>query len=152
MNGRDTFLMNSLKPVFNRHGFQDTFSVRLGGAYKLDVGKDSLTLRGGVSHDTAAAPDGWTRLDKDGKAKTLLSLGAAYDLGRWRFDLGFAYAILPTITVVNSPNPSPTYDNREQPDPLQPSMDKNNTIYYPINAGRYESSYLIGSLGVTASF
>ncbi len=152
VNGRDTLLQNSLKPVIGRHGFKDVWSVRVGGAYKIDVGQHALSLRGGVAHDTAAAPDSWMRVDKDGKARTLFGGGAAYDLGRWRFDVGFGYVAEGTVTVVDRPNNNPTFDNRTQPDPLQPSMDKEATIWHPINAGTYTSSYIVGSLGVTAAF
>jgi long-subunit fatty acid transport protein len=152
VDARDTLLLNPLKKVMNRHGFQDVYSVRLGGAYKIDLGANALSLRAGFAYDTAAAPQSWTRVDKDGRARALFAGGAAYDLGRYRFDLGFAYVAEGTLTVTDVPNNNPTYDNRVQPDPLQPSLDKNQQFYHPINAGRYTSSYVVGSLGVTAAF
>ncbi len=64
-----------------RHGFQDTYAARLGGSYVIPVGaggRDRLTVRGGVSYDTAAAPTGWERVDLDGAARTSLAAGASY--------------------------------------------------------------------------
>jgi long-subunit fatty acid transport protein len=152
VDGRDTLLLNPLKPVISRHGFRDVLSLRLGGAYKIDVGEHSVSLRGGVSYDTAAAPESWTRVDKDGRARALFSGGAAYDLGRWRIDAGFAYVAEGTLNVRDMPNPNPTFENRTQPDPLQPSTEQERAVHHPINAGRYTSSYIVGSMGVTAAF
>jgi long-subunit fatty acid transport protein len=153
VNGRDTLLLNTLRPVVSRHGYQDVWSVRLGGSYKIDVGANALSLRGGFAYDTAAAPRSWTRLDKDGRARALFGGGAAYDFGRWRIDAGFAYVAEGQIVVTDvDVGDNPSVAEREQPDPLQPSNEPEAAMYHPINAGTYTSSYLVGSLGITVGF
>jgi long-chain fatty acid transport protein len=152
VDGQDMYTGVPLKTVYNRHGFQDVLAVRLGGAYRIDVARHDLTLRGGVAYDTAAAPVSWTRVDKDGRARTTIAAGAAYELDRWRFDLGVAFVIEGVQDVANVPVANPTVDNRVQPDPLQPSLPDDRAVYYPINAGRYDSGYFVGLAGVTAMF
>lgn len=153
-----------LYETFTNRGFQDVLSVRLGGSYNMPLGASLLTIRAGAAHDTAAAPDSWTRVDMDGKARTTLTAGLAYTTGRYRIDLGGGAVLEPDITVDASCNP--TADNpgcdgtgedtpvsqRNQPDPVQALTSPNRQVQSPFNGGTYESGYLLFSLGVTASF
>jgi long-chain fatty acid transport protein len=151
VDGQDSQTGLQLRPVYNRHGFEDTFAVRLGGSYNIDLAKHVLSLRGGLSYDTAAAPPSWTRVDKDGRARTIVATGVAYEIPGWRFDLGFGYVHEGSQTVQNV-TPAVTVDSREQPDVLQPSLFPEQQRAHPYNAGTYSSSYLVGLLGVTAMF
>jgi long-chain fatty acid transport protein len=153
VDGMDTALQTRLKPTYIRHGFQDVFAVRLGGHYKIDAGgKNAFLIRAGVGYDSAAAPTSWTRVDKDGRARTTLAAGVAYEIDRFRFDAGVAVVIEGEATVEDVPNGNPTFDNREQPDPPQPSLEHRNTVFHPINAGTYDSGYVVGLAGVTSRF
>lgn len=152
IDARDTVLGVNVQPVIARHGFQDVIDLRVGGSYRMDLGARALTFRGGVSHDTAAAPTSWMRLDKDSKERTLFAAGAAYDMERWRFDGGLAYVYEPTVVVKNVPIENPTFYNRVQPDVTQAAQTAYNQPYYPINGGRYESWYIVAMLGVTRGF
>jgi long-subunit fatty acid transport protein len=152
VDARDSFLGRRLYTTINRHGFQDVLAVRVGGSYRVDVGAHGLTLRAGFGYDTAAAPDSWTRVDKDGRARATFAGGAAYEIDRWRFDVGLAYVHEGSLTVTDDANPNPTFENRTQPDPLQPSIPPDRQAYHPYNAGTYDSGYLVGLVGVTARF
>lgn len=152
VDGQDAQTGLTLKPVLNRHGFQDVYMLRVGGAYNLDVGQNLLTLRAGFGIDTAAAPVSWTRVDKDGRARQTFAAGVAYEIPKWRFDVGFAYVHEGTQTVVNDPTPGTTVESRTQPDVLQPSLFPEQQRAHPYNAGVYESGYVMGLVGVTAMF
>jgi long-subunit fatty acid transport protein len=152
IDARDTLLRAPVQVTVARHGFRDTIAVRAGGAVRLDLARSALTLRGGVSHDTAAAPASWTRLDKDGKARTAFAAGAAWQRGPWRFDAGLAMVLQPRVVVTDVPLILPPYDRRVQPDVLQPSQHAYNQPYHPINAGTYDSGYVIALLGTTRTF
>jgi long-subunit fatty acid transport protein len=155
-----------LNPVQVRHGFKDTYSFRLGGAWGFDLGDNRLIARAGGAHDTAAAPLTWTRLDVDGMARTTLGLGAGFETGPWRFDLGGGVSLESARTVPECnpdvdnkgcPNPAPEndqtpQDERDFPDPIQPLADTNNQVESPFNAGTYEQGYVLLSLGVTYMF
>jgi len=154
-----------LNPVLIRHGFKDTYSFRLGGAWGFDLGDNRLITRAGAAYDTAAAPLSWTRLDVDGMARTTLGAGLGYEMGAWRFDLGGGVVLESKRTVTPECNPDldnlgcPTatgeetpQDERERPDPIQPLTDPNAQVESPFNAGTYEQSYVLLSLGVTYMF
>jgi long-subunit fatty acid transport protein len=153
VDGQDSVLKKQLQPVLIQHGFRSVWSGRLGGAYRFAVGAEQgLTVRGGLAFDTAAAPDAWTRADIDGKARQTFAVGLAYDLPGWQVDVGIALVHEGQVTVTRVDNPSPTPDNRAQPDPPQPLFDRNQQEYHPINEGTYDSGYVIGSFGLTARF
>ena len=152
VDARSTTTLLTLRPVVLRHGFNDTLGVRLGGSYNIPVGLNRLQVRGGLSYDTAAAPNSWTRLDLDGTDKVIASAGGAFRFGMWTVDLGFAYGFVPSRTVTDLANPTPTYDNRTQPDPAQPLQEPTEQIHHPYNAGQYSAGYWMGNVGVTAEF
>lgn len=154
----------TLKDGLIRHGFQDTFSARLGGSYRLPVAGKELILRGGVSYDTAAAKDGWERLDYDGAARTMLAAGASYDLGFVRIDAGGGAVLEGTRDVGSSCNPDignlgcdgtnteAPADDREGADPINPIFDPSSQNESPMNHGKYSSHYVMFMLGATVSF
>ena len=146
-----------------RHGFQDVISVRLGGAYNLALGDNTLALRAGVAHDTAAAPESWTRLDIDGAARTTIALGGAYQTGRFRIDIGAGVVVEGDRTVAEC-NPAGSNEScepgsppvpiaeRENPDPIQPLVNAALQSQSPFNGGSYSSGYLMFSLGFSTWF
>jgi len=156
-----------LNPVLIRHGLKDVYSVRLGGSYAMPVGPNKLTLRGGVAHDTEAAPLDYNRADFDGAPRTTIAAGIGYDLskGKYRIDLGGGYVVEPKRTVEQCLPPDgpdltatacdgtdrPAKD-RTRPDPAQPLSDANSAFESPFNAGEYTSGYILLSLGFSAAF
>jgi long-subunit fatty acid transport protein len=154
----------TLKDGLIRHGFRDTFSARLGGSYRMPVAGNELIVRGGVSYDTAAAKDGWERLDYDGAARTMLAAGASYDLGSVRIDAGGGAVLEGTRNVGSSCNPDigtlgcdgtnteAEAADREGADPINPIFDPDSQNESPMNHGTYSSHYVMFMLGATVSF
>lgn len=153
-----------LQPAVVRHGFQDTFSVRLGGSYGFDLSRDNrLEVRAGAAHDTAAAPLSWTRLDIDGMARTTLGAGLALDLARFRVELGGGVVVEGERSVpecntgldqlsCDSADAETPVSGRESPDPVQPLGGSQNQVQSPFNGGTYQQSYVLFSLGVGYAF
>jgi hypothetical protein len=163
VDGQSMQNTSPLRKVIIRHGFQDVWSVRLGGAYKLPMGEREVTVRGGVAHDTAAAPKSWQRVDVDGAARTTMALGASYTAARWRLDVAGALVVEPDRTVeacnpdVANPGCPPgagsvAVQDRESPDPAQPLFEPALQFESPFNGGDYSSGYLMLSLGFTTWF
>ncbi len=153
-----------LQQTVIRHGFNDSFSVRLGGSWQRDVGPGRLTLRAGAAYDTKTAKTNWERADIDGAARTTVALGASYGLRKVRFDLGGGAVIEPTRTqgtTCNSVAPPPDAEQQPGceggsavtgPDPVQPLRDPTSPIQSPFAAGAYESGYTLIMLGASTWF
>lgn len=165
-DGREKLTQRFLEPGLSRHGYRDVLSVRLGGSYAQPIGSHKLIGSAGVAYDTAAAPDSWTRADQDGKARTTLGAGVAYDFGRYRVDVGGGLVLEADVTAEGCKAPdgpdaddpgcvgsadTPVLD-RNAPDPQQPLLGRLNQLESPFNAGTYSSGYVLFSLGVTARF
>jgi hypothetical protein len=155
-----------LKDSIIAHGFRNTFGARLGGSYVIPVGSNSVVARGGIAYDTAAAKEGWERVDIDGSARTMIAAGASYALPRVRFDLGFGTILEGTRTDSRTCNPAvvspaegcgpgmavqPIAD-RQGPDPVNPLVVPESQLESPINQGTYKSHYVLFMLGATTWF
>ncbi len=154
----------TLNPLVNRHGYQDVFSFRLGGAYNFPVAGNKLIVRAGTAYDTRTAPASWARVDIDGKRRLVLTTGLGFETSRFRIDVGGGVVLEPDITVAQcSPPDGPTFTNpgcdgsgkdtpvreRTSPDPAQALQGPYNQIQSPFNAGLYQSGYVLLSAGVT---
>ncbi len=160
-----TVTLGKLPPTLIQHGYKDVFSFRLGGAYRLPVANDALSVRAGLAYDTKTADESWTRLDQDGFARTTLAAGLAYEIPGWRFELSGGAILEGTRTVDHGGcNPergnlgceldneeTPVFD-RNAPDPSQPIYSEHNQSQSPFNAGVYEQGYVFMGMGVTAWF
>ena len=149
VDGQNHALAVPIQPAIVRHGLRDVWSVRLGGESAFDGGGRRWHVRGGVSDDTAAAPDSWQRLDVDGASRFMAAGGVGVELGRWRVDLGAAVILQPRrnlgdVTLADPNDPS----QRVQPDVQVPTSAPAQQPYHPFNAGAYESGYAIASLGL----
>jgi long-subunit fatty acid transport protein len=170
VDAADSVTQIPLDPSVTRRGLRDAYSIRLGGSYALPIGANRLLFRGGAAYDTAASPDQHTRVDFDGKARTTLATGVAYETSNFRVEVSGGVSLEGDITVEET-CPGPTGDgptgtepgclgdgeetpvrDRERPDPLQPKLGPFNPQESPINAGTYESGYILLSVGVTAWF
>jgi long-subunit fatty acid transport protein len=148
VDGQNHLLGARLEDTVVRHGFRDTWSVRLGGGGDVPAGGRLWHVRAGVAYETGAAPDSWTRLDVDGAARMTAGSGVGVDVGRWRVDVGGALIAEPHRSLRDVPMDD-TATARVQPDigvPLNPPDDQ---PYNPFNAGAYDGSYWIASLGFT---
>ena len=154
-----------LQEVTIRRGFKDVFSFRLGGEFGFDLPDEQiLWIRAGAAYDTETAPESWTRLDIDSFPRATLGLGVAYEVGKFRFDLGIGAVIEGSRTAGPLCNPDENnlgcgdtgldqdVDDRTAPDPVQPTTPAENAVESPFNAGTYSQSYLHFSTGMTVSF
>jgi long-chain fatty acid transport protein len=158
--------LQKLPPGVIRHGFQDVWSIRLGGSYTVDMGDaGKVNLRAGYAHDTPAAPLSWTRLDQDGFAHDVAAAGVGYDLAGWRVEVSGG-TVFEAKRVVDHGGCNPTVANpgcsgdgsdtpvreRNAPDPVQPLRGAGNQVESPFNAGQYIQSYLFFGFGLSRSF
>ncbi|MEZ4366787.1 MAG: outer membrane protein transport protein [Kofleriaceae bacterium] len=153
-----------LKETYLRHGLRDVWSVRLGGGYSFAVGPGALLVRGGAAYDTAAAREGWERVDLDGAARFTVAGGVGYRMRRWQVDLGVGGVIEGAREVGTDCNPTTAnkgcdgsgvdqpIDERTGPDPIVPTAVLTAQDESPFNAGRYSSHYLLFMLGVSTWF
>jgi len=160
VDGRSYITGLYLNEAIIRHGFQDVWSVRLGGSWSFPVGKNKLVVRAGAAHDTKAAPLRFNRLDMDGAPRTTLAGGIAFEMAKLRIDLGGGVVLEPDRTVPSC-NPSVTApDCRDDegvidssqhhwPSPTQPLSGPQNQTESPFNGGDYSSGYVLLALGVT---
>ena len=153
LDGRDTLQNNKLGTTTANSGFNDVYAFRLGGSrhFFMEEGY-KLTLRGGLGYDTAAAPTSWTRVGTDGTPHVTLAGGVGVAFGRWQLDFGASYIAAPRRVVRDQlvlPGTSP--ELRNQPD--IPSTAINGIPpANPYNAGVYNRSYLLGSVGLSVLF
>ncbi len=151
------------------HGLRDTIAVRLGGSYHIALGapredqtSNEVILRGGLGYETAAAKTGWLRADFDGAARTTMTVGAAYRGKRFEVSAGGG-AILegspsnPNVGGGAEPcNPTSAEgcgaDERQGPDPINPTLRPDAQSESPVNQGDFKSHYLLFMLGVTTWF
>jgi long-subunit fatty acid transport protein len=152
MDGKNSALDTPVNATVVRHGFQDVYSVRVGGSRRLGSELQYL-ISLGLGYETAAAPVSWTRLDVDTAERIIAAGGVAIDLGSWRLDLGVEFIDPHDRRVYDQPVADPS-DMRErvQPDVSVPLADPESQPYHPFNAGTYASQYLIGSAGLTATW
>jgi long-subunit fatty acid transport protein len=151
VDGKNTLLNTPLERTVIRHGLRDTVSVRLGGSGVIQRGATKIEVRAGVSYDSAAAPVSWTRLDVDGAERFSASTGVGIFLGKYRLDVGVGVVDSPRRLVRDVPiDDQQNMDSRVQPDINVPLQGPDSQPYHPHNAGNYDSSYLIGTVGLTA--
>jgi long-subunit fatty acid transport protein len=153
-----------IKEAYVRHGFRDTYSVRIGGSYNSPVAGHDLTVRGGAAYDSGAAKPGWERLDFDGAARIMATGGASYRLDRYQFDLGAGVALQGTRNVGGDCNPTKTMpgclgNGQQTPvldragwDPGQAAFPLESQAENPVNHGQYKSHYVLIMLGATTWF
>ena len=157
----------SLKDNIVRHGFQDTFSARLGGSYRIPVGTSTLIARGGVGYDTAAAKPGWLRADMDGAARTTVTVGAGYRTSRFEINVGAGAVLegsnnnpgtcnptssLSTMLGCNGDGVEDPIEDRQGPDPINPLNNPDTQLQGPVNQGVFKSHYVMFMLGASTWF
>ncbi len=150
VDGQNRLLGSRLEDSVQRHGFRDTWSVRVGTASVVERGGRRWHVRGGVAYETAAAPESWTRLDVDGNARMTAGLGVGIEAGRWRVDVGGAVIAQPRRNLGDvALDDARDMDARVQPDIGVPLNPPDAQPHNPFNAGTYEGGYWIASLGLT---
>ncbi len=124
-------------------GFENSFSLRVGGEHALDIGDHDLVVRGGMMYETSAIPPSMLSVTTVDLDKMTLALGAGYAFGKWRVDAVFAHVLgfsqdvgvdeagIEAVNPINA-NPSPDFN--------------------AVNAGSYEASGNVFGLGVSYHF
>ncbi|MFN0248164.1 MAG: OmpP1/FadL family transporter [Kofleriaceae bacterium] len=151
-----------------KHGFQDSFGVRLGGSYRIPAGNAEVIVRGGVAYDTQTAKDGWLRADVDGAARTTGALGIGYRAKRFEINVGFGYVYegtnenpgtcnpdtnaMPPVQGCGSGGIEQPVDDRTGPDPISPVLIETAQAENPVTQGTYDSSYTMFLLGFSTWF
>ncbi len=127
------------------HQYQDTFGLRLGGAYNFRLNERLRAIaRAGLYWDSAASKDSLTRLDFDTFTKVGLTLGAGLRFPGFTINLAYAYVWSPTRNVADSEVTALSAINGTNYSASEPRL--------IIGNGRYEPSVHILSLGVTVNF
>ena len=166
-SGNENFAAE-LQDNFVKHGFQDTFGVRLGGSYRIPAGDAELIVRGGFAYDTRAAKDGWLRADIDGAARTTGALGIGYRAKRFEINAGFGYVFegtndnpgtcnpdtdaMPAIRGCGAGGVEQDPQDRTGPDPINPVLVVDAQAENPVNQGTFDSSYTMFLFGVSTWF
>src|SRR5262249_1252353 len=83
------------------HHYQDTYSVRLGGAWNARLPAAALTLRIGGYFDSSATKFKDTRVDFDTMAKYAGTFGVGYSVRGVTLNVAYAYIYEPDRTVTN---------------------------------------------------
>jgi long-chain fatty acid transport protein len=157
----------ALKESTVNHSFKDTYSVRVGGSWVVPSGQNEIVLRGGIGHDTRAANTGWLRADVDGAARTAITIGGAYRIGK-KWELNFGGGFIYEGTNSNPGTCNPTADpggagcqgngmdtpvkDRTGLDPINPVLVSESQLESPVTQGDYSSHYILFMLGASAKF
>ena len=130
------------------HGYSDTFSLRLGGAYNVEAFDGVLSLRGGAFFDSPATSFAYTRLDFDTLTKIAGTLGFGYRHGAIGVDVGYAaIASVPRVVGTNQGDVRPINGAKGG----QP-VDNNGDLLPAVNEGAYRGFTHILSVGVSVTF
>jgi len=150
IDGMNSAVATPVEETHMKHGYQDVYSFRLGASSRIERNKRAYELRCGVAYETAATPRSWTRLDTDTAERYTVATGLGIEFGSSRIDVGLAYLDSPPVYVHNVPlDDTNDVAKRVQPDVTNAMSDAESQPYHPYNAGLYETSYLIGTLGYT---
>jgi long-chain fatty acid transport protein len=134
-----TFLSNIHADV--AHNYQDTVSVRLGGAYNLKLSSGVLTFRLGAYYDSAATKQKDTRLDFDTMDKWAGTVGLGFLVRGVAINLAYAYVYDPDRNVRNG-------DLRAL-NAVNGSTTTTNGMLPVVNNGLYHAATQILSIGLT---
>ncbi len=131
------------------HGYNDTYSIRAGGAYHTKLSIGGLSLRVGAYYDRSATAQnpGYTRLDFDTLDKIAGTVGVGL---RWHgllFNLGYAEIFEPDRTVYAGEGQVRPIDGAQHGNPV----DANGAVLPPVNEGLYKGHTEMISFGVVAT-
>jgi long-subunit fatty acid transport protein len=135
---------SDIHPTLTHH-YQDTYSVRLGGAYNIRLPAGVFTLRIGGFFDSAATKYKDTRVDFDTMARFGGTGGLGYSVRGVSLNVAYAYMYEPDRTVTNGDIQSingvanGTTTTVEGPTPV-------------VNNGHYHAQTQILSVGLTITW
>jgi long-subunit fatty acid transport protein len=126
------------------HNYQDTFSVRLGGAWNARLPVGVFTLRLGGYYESAATKYADTRLDFDTFAKIAGTGGLGYRVRGIGLNIAYAYIFEPDRTVTNG--------DIHLINGIDGSFALNNQPTPVVNNGHYHAQTQIVSIGLTVAW
>lgn len=139
-------------PVWHR--YDDTIALRLGGSKVIPLGANRLAVRAGISYDTAAAPEAYTKNDFAAWQKLGFSVGLGYTLGSFILNAGYAFVMMPerniTDTNITQTNALWNGSSPANPDPPSKEPGRHDTTF--VGNGVYTASYSIFNVGVGLAF
>ncbi len=132
-----------LGPMVLPRQYETTFAGSLGVEGQPMKAKP-LRVLAGYTYETAAAPDAYLSVLTFDGAKHLITGGVGYAFGKITLDAVFGYGLVAdrdvSLEEARSPQLTPVRDPNEEP-----------LVTY-VNAGSYQSSWLIAGLGLRAGF
>jgi long-chain fatty acid transport protein len=131
------------------HDYNDTYSIRGGGAYNMRLSFGVLTLRLGAYYDRSATAQnpGYTRLDVDTLDKVAGTVGVGLKWHGLLFNLGYAEVFEPDRTVNQGSGQVRPIDGAQHGAPV----DANGALLPAVNEGVYSGHTEIISFGVVAT-
>ncbi|HRI63154.1 MAG TPA: outer membrane protein transport protein [Polyangium sp.] len=123
--------------------FQGAFSARLGGEYRIPVGKMKLDVRGGVGFETSAVPNEYVSVLTIDSNKITPTIGAGLTIGSVRLDMVLGHAFFITQDV------DPKKAKIGQVSPVVANPPANPNI---INGGTYAAGATMIGLGAMYTF
>ncbi|MEO7331042.1 MAG: outer membrane protein transport protein [Minicystis sp.] len=124
-------------------GFQDSFSVHLGGEYAIPVKDMIIDARAGVSFETSAVPSDYLTVLTIDSAKVTAALGGSLHVGKFRIDATYAHVFGFSTTA------DPKTAKITQISPVNTNPPQHPDI---INGGTYSARADVVGLGVAYNF
>ena len=127
----------AVQPILFPLGYQDTYSLRLGGDAHLS---ELLTLRAGYIFETGAPPDAFYSVFLADADKHVFTLGTGLHLGSITLDASLAYYLMPQRVITTS-----------QVKQIN-ATDPGNRTTTVVGNGTYDQRYVIGGVAFTKTF
>jgi long-chain fatty acid transport protein len=132
--GVGTYVVGDLSiPRHYKNSYAPAIGVEWHGA--------NMMLGAGYSYETAAAPKGYVSVLTVDSAKHIIGLGGGYEAGGWQIGASAGIALLADVDLALADAKVPQ---------LTPIRDQPSTV--PINAGSYQSRYLLAGLRFARQF
>jgi long-subunit fatty acid transport protein len=135
------------------HHYHDSWSVRVGGAYDVPLGRrfdgryrHILTLRAGSYYDATASEPDYTRLDFDTLPKIAGTVGAGLEVPGFVFNVAYA-EIFDVNRTVQAGGLAPVNGTAHGA-----SVDPTGAPYPAVNDGTFSGHSRVVSLGMTVRF
>ncbi|HEY6463755.1 MAG TPA: hypothetical protein VIY73_26480, partial [Polyangiaceae bacterium] len=132
------------------HAYNDTYSVRAGGAINTHLPVGVLSVRLGAYYDRSATASnpGYTRLDFDTLDKIAGTVGTGFTWNGLTFNLAYAEVFEPGRTVAPGEGQIRPIDGAQHGAPV----DSQGNLLPAVNEGKYSGHTEIFSFGVVAVF
>ena len=136
-------IFNDINPEITHH-YQDTFSVRVGGAYNARLPAGVLSVRLGGYYDSPATKTADTRIDFDTMAKLAGTVGLGYRVRGIAINIAYAFIWEPDRNVQNG--------DIRLINGIDGSQMSNGGPTPVINNGQYHAQNQILSVGLSVTF